>query len=41
MPAVIRPVTNPGRTSSTNTPPAKSESASPRANVSSPALAAP
>jgi len=41
MPAVIRPVTNPGRTSSTRTPLPCSESVSPRAKASRPALAAP
>jgi len=41
MPAVIAPVTNPGRTSTTRTPVPCSESASPRAKESSPALADP
>ena len=41
MPAVIRPVTNPGRTSSTRTPVPCSEAVSPRAKASRPALAAP
>jgi hypothetical protein len=41
MPAVIRPVTNPGRTRSTRTPVPCSESVSPRAKASRPALAAP
>src|ERR1700722_13019654 len=40
-PAVIRPVTNPGRTRTTRTPLPCSESASPRAKASRPALAAP
>ncbi len=41
IPAVIRPMTNPGLTRSTRTPEPCSESASPRANASRPALAAP
>ena len=38
MPAVIRPITKPGRTSSSRTPLPCSESASPRANASRPGL---
>src|SRR5581483_7627897 len=41
MPAVIRPVTNPGRTRTTRTPVPCRLSASPRAKASSPALAEP
>jgi hypothetical protein len=41
MPAVIRPTTKPGLTRSTRTPLPCSESASPRAKASRPALAAP
>src|SRR5258708_15467413 len=41
IPAVIRPTTKPGRTRSTRTPLECSESATARANASSPAFAAP
>ena len=41
IPRVIRPTTNPGRTSSSETPEPCSASASPEANPSSPALAEP
>ena len=41
MPAVIRPVTNPGRTRTTRTPVPCSRSANPRAKASRPALAEP